>query len=43
MSDLTDRQMDVFSLANAGLTNQQIAEELGISRNAVRFHLKEIH
>ncbi len=30
-------------LARRGYTNSEMAELLGISRNAVRFHLKEIH
>jgi hypothetical protein len=40
---LTPREREVLALANAGLTNDQIATELRITRNAVRFHLKEIH
>jgi DNA-binding CsgD family transcriptional regulator len=40
---LTPREREVLALANAGRTNEQIAEALGITRNAVRYHLKEIH
>lgn len=43
LSPLTERQREVLALANAGLANSEIARELGISQNAVRFHLKEIH
>jgi DNA-binding CsgD family transcriptional regulator len=42
-TDLTPREREVFALAARGQTNKQIATELGISRNAVRYHLKEIH
>lgn len=40
---LTPREREVLRLATSGLTNNEIARELGITRNAVRFHLKEIH
>ena len=40
---LTPTQRLVFDLAASGLTNNEIATALGISRNAVRFHLKNIH
>jgi DNA-binding CsgD family transcriptional regulator len=42
-SGLTPTQRLVFDLAASGLTNNEIATALGISRNAVRFHLKSIH
>lgn len=42
-SELTPTQRLVFDLAVSGLTNKEIATALGISRNAVRFHLKSIH
>ncbi|MEX0781621.1 MAG: helix-turn-helix transcriptional regulator [Dehalococcoidia bacterium] len=38
---LTRRERDVLSGAASGLTNESIALQLGISRNAVRFHLKQ--
>lgn len=40
---LTPRERDVLRHAASGLTNEGIAFALGISRNAVRFHLKQIH
>ena len=42
-SELTPREREVLQLARMGRTNNEIAEELGITRNAVRFHLKDIH
>ncbi len=40
---LTPRETEVLALVEAGLTNDEIAGTLGISRNAVRYHLKELH
>lgn len=40
---LTPREHEVLDLARRGYTNGEIADQLGITRNAVRFHLKEIH
>ena len=40
---LTPREREVLELATSGLTNGQIAEQLGLSHNAVRFHLKRVH
>lgn len=39
----TTREQEILHLAERGLTNQAIAKELGISKNAVRFHIKELH
>lgn len=33
----------MLALAQRGLTNPAIAAELGITENAVRYHLKELH
>jgi hypothetical protein len=41
--ELTPRERDVLALAKRGLNNDAIALQLGISRNAVRYHLKELH
>jgi DNA-binding CsgD family transcriptional regulator len=40
---LTPREREVLALATHGRTNDEIADALGITRNAVRYHLKEIH
>jgi len=41
-SDLTDRERAVAALAGQALTNQQIANRLGISTHTVNFHLRQI-
>ncbi len=41
--ELTPREREILQLARLGRTNNEIADELGITRNAVRFHLKDIH
>ncbi|MCC7362999.1 MAG: helix-turn-helix transcriptional regulator [Dehalococcoidia bacterium] len=41
--ELTRREQDVLDLASAGLTNDEIAARLGLTHNAVRFHLKRVH
>ncbi len=40
--DLTDREMGVLRLVVAGLRNKEVAAELGISENTVKFHLRNI-
>lgn len=40
---LTPREREVLALVQRGLTNPAIAAELGITQNAVRYHLKELH
>ncbi|PZC48477.1 MAG: DNA-binding response regulator, NarL/FixJ family [Chloroflexi bacterium] len=43
MSDpLTGRQRQVAGLVAAGLTNREVAEQLGISRDGVKYHVSEI-
>jgi DNA-binding CsgD family transcriptional regulator len=40
---LTVREREVLELVRAGHTNSEVAERLGITRDAVRYHLKELH
>lgn len=40
---LTARQRAVLRMAGEGKSNREIAKELGLSENAVRFHLKQLH
>lgn len=42
-NELTGRQRDVLRLAGEGKSNKEIAGMLGLSQNAVRFHLKNLH
>jgi DNA-binding NarL/FixJ family response regulator len=39
---LTERELEVLKLVTAGQRNREIAGELGISENTVKFHLKNI-
>jgi DNA-binding CsgD family transcriptional regulator len=39
---LTPRQQDVFDLLATGLTNEEIAQQLGIAQNSVKSHVAEI-
>ena len=39
---LTDRELDVLRLVVAGRRNKEMAAELGISENTVKFHLRNI-
>ena len=39
---LTERELEVLKLVTAGQRNREIAAELGISENTVKFHLKNI-
>ncbi len=39
---LTPRQLEVLGLITQGLSNKEIARELGLSEATVKFHLKNI-
>jgi DNA-binding NarL/FixJ family response regulator len=41
-TDLTPRELDILGLLADGISNQTIAERLGISRNTVRNHVQSI-
>lgn len=40
--DLSAREWEVLDLTARGLTNPQIAEQLGVTENTVKFHLQNI-
>lgn len=42
VGELSTREWEVLSHASRGLTNTEIALQLGVSENTVRFHLKNI-
>ena len=42
MMKLTDRQDQIARLAAAGLSNKQIARDLGISEGTVKVHVHDI-
>lgn len=41
--ELTDREMDVFLYLAKGLNNQQIADQLFVSINTIKFHIRNIY
>lgn len=41
--ELTDRQLDILDGIKQGFTNQEIADELNISLNTVKYHTKNIY
>jgi DNA-binding NarL/FixJ family response regulator len=41
--ELSEREVDVLTLIANGCTNQEIAADLAISENTVRYHLKNIY
>ena len=40
---LSERQTEIVNLVKKGLTNKEIAEQLFISENTVKYHLKSIY
>jgi DNA-binding NarL/FixJ family response regulator len=40
---LTERELHVLQLIESGYTNKQIAQEMIVSLNTVKFHLKNIY
>lgn len=40
---LTDRQVEVLGLAAGGLSNQAIADQLGVTLQTVKFHLSNVY
>lgn len=40
---LTDRELEVLGAVTRGLRNKEIAAELGISENTVKFHLRNLY
>jgi len=43
IEELSDRELEILELINAGLTNQDIASRLYLSLNTVKWHLKNIY
>lgn len=41
--ELTERQKEILDLVNEGNTNKEISEELHISENTVKYHVKNIN
>ncbi len=43
LADLSEREAEVLALVARGLTNVQIAHQLSVSENTVKFHLQNIY
>lgn len=43
LAALTDREREILIALSQGMTNQQLAQELDISLNTVKFHLKNLY
>jgi two-component system nitrate/nitrite response regulator NarL len=43
LAGLTDRERQILESLSKGMTNQQLAEDLDISLNTVKFHLKNLY
>ncbi len=42
LSTLTRREMEVLSDLSSGRTNKQIARDLGVSLNTIKFHVRNL-
>ncbi|MFJ4051426.1 response regulator transcription factor [Pseudomonas hunanensis] len=40
--NITERELDVIQFLSKGLTNKEIAQQLGISQHTVRDHLSSV-
>lgn len=43
LGTLSPRELEVLRLASAGWTNRRVAEDLGVSVHAVKFHLASVY
>ena len=43
LDELTKREQEILRLLTQGLTNQEIADQLGLAERTVRFHLRNIY
>jgi two-component system vancomycin resistance associated response regulator VraR len=41
-SELTERELEILRIVTTGATNQQVAEQLGISENTVKSHVRSM-
>ncbi|MBQ8965535.1 response regulator transcription factor [Ruminococcus sp.] len=41
-SEFTDRELEILRIVTTGATNQQVAEQLGISENTVKSHVRSM-
>ena len=43
LTGLTNRELEVLSSLAAGRTNKEIARELGVSANTVKYHVRNLY
>jgi len=43
LTSLSKRELEVLSTLAAGRTNKEIARELGVSANTVKFHIRNLY
>ena len=41
-SEFTERELEILRIVTTGATNQQVAEQLGISENTVKSHVRSM-